>query len=110
MLSFGLISRYGNIESYRPIQVVYWLLNPYYENVYSQVEDVTKLQELRAVYISKEFWEYVLKEVKLAKKDGWVYRKLGADFHAIINGMFTAGVDSDTKKVLANINAEIKGV
>lgn len=105
-----LISRYGNIESYRPIQVVYWLLNPYYENVYSQVEDVTKLQELRDIYTSKAYWEFVLEELKLAKKEGWAIRKLGPDFQAIIKGMFNTGVDSDTKKVLASINAEIKSL
>lgn len=93
-----LISRYGNIESYRPIQVVYWLLNSYYENVYSQVEDVTKLQELRAIYTSKAYWEFVLEELKLAKKEGWASRKLCPDFQAIIKGMFNTGVDSDTKK------------
>lgn len=105
-----LISRYGIIESYRPIQVVYWLLNPYYENVYSQVEDVTKLQELRDIYTSKAYWEFVLEELKLAKKEGWAIRKLGPDFQAIIKGMFNTGVDSDTKKVLASINAEIKSL
>ena len=103
-----LISRFCNIESYRPIQVVYWLLNPYYENVYSQVEDVSRLQELRAIYTSKAYWEFVLEELRLAKKEGWARRELAPDFQSIIKGMFNVGVDGDTKKVLASINAEIQ--
>lgn len=35
-----LISEYDTMEKYRPIQVVYWIVNPYYEKIYEQVEDM----------------------------------------------------------------------
>lgn len=35
------IHTYDALENYRPIQVTYWLINPYYEKIYGQVDDTT---------------------------------------------------------------------
>lgn len=105
-----LVASHGSISRFRPIQVVYWLLNPYYENIYSQVDSTEKLLELRGILMSKAFWSSVLNDLIETKNRGYGLHKIDGEFEAIINGMFNAGVDADTKKVLAQINATMKDI
>lgn len=105
-----LIVSHGLISSFRPIQVVYWLLNPYYENIYAQVDNTEKLIELRGILMSKAFWDSVLNDLIETKNRGYGLHKIDGEFEAIIKGMFNVGVDADTKKVLAQINATMKDI
>lgn len=105
-----LVASHGSISRFRPIQVVYWLLNPYYENIYSQVDSTEKLLELRGILMSKAFWSSVLNDLIETKNRGYGLHKIDGEFEAIIKGMFNAGVDADTKKVLAQINATMKDI
>ena len=63
MIGDKTIADYDTLERYRPIQVAYWLVNPYYERIYGQVDDKKDLLELRNEFLSKEFWEYVLERL-----------------------------------------------
>ena len=110
MIGSKMVAAYDSIENYRPIQVVYWLLNPYYEKIYEQVGDKEELLDLRAELLSKEFWEYVLEKVRTVKNSGYDYLRINHEFLAVVRGMFNCGVSDDTKRVLANINSVMKEI
>ena len=105
-----IIANYDSVEKYRPIQVVYWLLNPYYFKIYEQVGDRDELLELRSDLLSKEFWEYVLERIKNVKKEEFDYLRINPEFWAVVKGMFNSGVDDETKSVLASINSMMKEI
>ena len=105
-----IIANYDSVEKYRPIQVVYWLLNPYYFNIYEQVGDREELIELRSDLLSKSFWEYVLERIKNVKSEGFDYLRISPEFWAVVKGMFNSGVDDETKSVLASINSMMKEI
>ena len=95
------------IESYRPLQVAYWLLNPYYEKIYSQVADISELLSLRSDFLSKDFWEFVLKRLDQVVSDGWDYMFISNEFLSVVNGMFKCNISSDTKKILGKVHAKL---
>ena len=105
-----IIANYDCVEKYRPIQVVYWLLNPYYFNIYEQVGDKKELLELRSDLLSKAFWEYVLRKIKNVKSEGFDYLRISPEFWTIVKGMFNSGVDDETKTILATINSMMKEI
>ena len=105
LIGSKIIANYDSIEKYRPIQVVYWLLNPYYLKIYEQVGDRNELLELRADLLNKAFWEYVLEKIKNVKSEGFDFLRIDPEFWAVVKGMFNSGVDDETKKVLAKINS-----
>ncbi len=100
-----IISDYDTIESYRPLQVVYWLVNPYYEKIYEQIEDKSDLLSLREKFLSKEFWEYVLSRLTEVEKRGYDYLGINKEFSSIVKAMFRCNIDNDTKTVLIKVNS-----
>lgn len=101
------ISSHGLIEKYRPLQVLYWILNPTYQKIYETVERNNDLMNLRNDLLSKEFWEYVLASLKDVVNAGYDYLNIHQEFDSIIRGLFTCGVSSDVKVVLGKVNAEL---
>lgn len=55
MIGDKIIAGYDALERYGPIQVAYWLVNPYYEKIYGEVDAKLDLLELREKFLSKEF-------------------------------------------------------
>lgn len=103
-------SDYDYVGKYRPIQVTYWLVNPYYEKIYEAVADKTELIELRNDLLSPEFWEYALGKLKSVKETGWDYLHINSEFNAIINGLFNCNISLETKKKLGQVNAILKEI
>ena len=97
-----LICNYDTIEVYRPIQIAYWLLNPYYERIYEQIADKKELLELRKEFLSKEFWMYVLKEL-----NDMMYKKVNIEFMSVVKGLFRYDILDETKEVLGKVNATL---
>ena len=95
---------YDTIERYRPLQVAYWLINPYYEHIYEAVEDKTDLLELRADFLSKVFWEYALDELKGIISEGVDYLSINDEFGSVVNALFKCNIGSDVKVVLGKVN------
>ena len=79
---------YDTLEKYRPIQVAYWLVNPYYEKIYGQVDDKKDLLELRNEFLSKEFWEYVLGRLNNVIDQGYDYLRINMEFLSVVKGLF----------------------
>lgn len=100
-----IVSEYDGMRSYRPIQVAYWLVNPYYEKIYGQVEDNADLLSLRGEFLSKEFWEYVYERLSEVKRHGYDYLNINREFSSVIKALFRCNISSETKQVLEKVNA-----
>ena len=50
---------YDLVSKYRPLNIVYWIVNPYYEKLYESANDSSDLLALRQVFLSPDFWDYV---------------------------------------------------
>lgn len=107
MIGDKTISSYDTLEKYRPIQVAYWIVNPYYEKIFEQVCDKKELIDLREEFLSKEFWEYVLERLNEIIKSGHNCLKVNMEFLSIVKGMFKCNVETDVKPVLAKVNAAL---
>jgi len=102
------IMDYDQIERYNPIKVVYWLVNPYYESIYCEVTDDNHLLQLRQVFLSKGFWEYVLEQLEKVEKSGFNYLHFNTELITIVNGLFGCNIPQATKKVLGKVHAKLK--
>ncbi len=99
-----IVSEYDGIRMYRPIQVAYWLVNPYYEKIYEQVGDKVDLLSLRGEFLSKEFWEYVYERLSEVKRQGHDYLNINKEFPSVIKALFKCNISSETKQVLSKVN------
>ena len=102
------IMDYDQIERYDSMQVVYWLVNPYYEAIYQEVANDNHLIQLRQVFLSEDFWKYVLKQLEEVEKKGFNYLHFDNEFIAIINGLFSCNISPTTKTVLGKVHAKLK--
>lgn len=105
-----LISEYDGFERYCPIQVAYWIVNPYYEKIYEEVEDKTDLLELREEFLSKEFWAFVLDKLSYILSSDYSCRKINMEILSIVNGLFKCNICPETKMVLAKVNAVLQTI
>jgi len=110
MIGHKLISDYDTVEKYRPIQVVYWLVNPYYEKIYEQIEDKSDLLELREEFLSKEFWEYVLESLNNIINQGYDYKNINMEFMSIVKGLFRCNISQEVKQILGKVNAALRKI
>lgn len=107
MIGNKTIMDYDTLEKYRPIQVAYWLVNPYYEKIYGQVDDKKDLLELRNEFLSKEFWEYVLGRLNNVIDQGYDYLRINMEFLSVVKGLFKCNITPDVKQVLGKVNAAL---
>lgn len=98
---------YDKIEYPRPMQIVYWLINPYYEEVYKRIGDVEDLLDLRSDLLSTDFWEYVEGEIDKSENEKQMPFEINEEFPSIVKGLFSCIYETDTKKVLARVNAKL---
>lgn len=110
MIGNKTVSYYDSIERYRPIQISYWLVNPYYEKIYSQVADNTELLELRNEFLSKEFWQFALDRLNDVINKGYDYLNINKEFISVVKGLFKCNITPDVKKVLAKVNAALQKI
>lgn len=94
-------------EKYRPIQIVYWIVNPYYEKLYESVGDKNDLLRLRSKLLSNEFWEYVLKKLDGIITTGFDYLNINSEFYAVVKGLFNCQVTCETKITLGRVNSKL---
>lgn len=107
MIGDKTIADYDTLERYRPIQVAYWLVNPYYERIYGQVDDIKDLLELRNEFLSKEFWEYVLERLNDVIDQGYDYLRINMEFLSVVKGLFRCNITADVRQVLGKVNATL---
>jgi len=110
MIGEKTIADYDTIERYRPIQVAYWLVNPYYEKIYGQVDDKKDLLDLRNEFLSKEFWDYVLQRLNCVISQGYDYLGINMEFLSVVKGLFSCDISTEVKQVLQKVNAALSRI
>ena len=110
MIGEKTIADYDAIERYRPIQVAYWLVNPYYEKIYGQVDDKKDLLDLRNEFLSKEFWDYVLQRLNCVISQGYDYLGINMEFLSVVKGLFSCDISPEVKQVLQKVNAALSRI
>lgn len=110
MIGEKTIAAYDTIERYKPIQVAYWLVNPYYEKIYGQVDDKKDLLELRNEFLSKEFWDYVLQRLNCVISQGYDYLGINMEFLSVVKGLFSCDISAEVKQVLKKVNAALSRI
>ena len=110
MIGEKTIADYDTIERYKPIQVAYWLVNPYYEKIYGQVDDKKDLLELRNEFLSKEFWDYVLQRLNCVISQGYDYLGINMEFLSVVKGLFSCDISAEVKQVLKKVNAALSRI
>lgn len=97
-------------EKYRPIQVAYWLINPYYENIYEQLGYKTELIYLRSKLLSGSFWEYVLKKLTEENAKGNGLLHISDECSCVVNGLFRCEINESIKEILIKVNKLLNDV
>lgn len=110
MIGKKTIASYDTIERYRPIQVAYWLVNPYYEKIYGQVDDKKDLLELRNEFLSKEFWDYVLQKLNCVISQGYNYSEINMEFQSVVKGLFNCNISTEVRQTLQKVNATLSRI
>lgn len=98
---------YDSVDIFRPIQFAYWLVNPYYEEIFGRIGDVQELLSLRNDFLSNEFWVYVYNKLDHIISTGHNYIKIDREFYSVVKAMFSCNVTNETKKTLAKVNAAL---
>ncbi|MBB6630652.1 hypothetical protein [Clostridium algidicarnis] len=110
MIGNKIISDYDSIEKNRPLQVAYWLVNPYYERIFESTGDKTDLIELRTDFLSKEFWEYVVDSLTNRIETNFGYQLIDMEFLAVVNGLFKCDISPDVRVLLGKANAALQQI
>ena len=110
MIGDKIISDYDSIEKNRPLQVAYWLVNPYYERIFESTGDKTDLMELRTDFLSQEFWEYVVDSLTKRIESNFGYESINMEFLAVVNGLFKCDTSPEVKSLLGKANAALQQI
>ena len=110
MIGNKTIADYDTLDTYRPIQVAYWLVNPYYEKIYEQIDDKKDLLELRNEFLCNEFWEYVYERLNDIINEGYDYLGINMEFLSVVNGLFRCNIAPEVKQTLGRVNAELQKI
>jgi len=110
MIGDKIISDYDFVGKNRPLQVAYWLVNPYYERIYESTGNKTDLIELRADFLSKDFWEYVVGELNSRVENNFGYHSIDMEFLSVVNGLFKCNITPDVKALLGKTNALLRQI
>ena len=110
MIGDKIISDYDSIDKNRPLQVAYWLVNPYYERIYESVGNKSDLLELRTDFLSKDFWEYVVDSFTSRIENNFGYESINMEFLSVINGLFKCDITPEVKTLLGKANAALQKI
>lgn len=104
------VSDYDLLERYRPIQVAYWIVNPYYEKIYEQVDDKKDLLDLRKEFLSNEFWTYVLGRLNDVITQGYDYLGIHQEAYSVVKGLFRCDISAEVKCTLGKVNQAMERI
>ena len=100
-------AEYDAIDTVRPIQFAYWLLNPYYEELYGRIGDIAELQSLRQDILCNDFWEFVLNELDEVEVSGIGKNSIDKELCAVVKCIFGCNLSAETKATLGKVNAKL---
>lgn len=96
------------VNKYNPIQVVYWLVNPTYEEIYAKAYDISLLTNVRTLLLDKSFWRFCNNKIDNCITCGYNYLSIGSEFQACVNLILGIIDNNDTKKELIETNKKLK--
>ena len=97
----------GTIDTVRPIQFAYWLLNPYYEELYGRIGDIAELQSLRQDILCNDFWEFVLNKLDEVEVSGIGKNSIDKELCSVVKCIFGCNLSAETKATLGKVNAKL---
>ena len=92
------------------MQFAYWLVNPYYEEIFARVGDPSKLRELRSDFLSNDFWLLVLDKLNEIIKTGYDFMFIDREFYSVVKVLFACDLTGEAKKTLAKVNAALSQI
>lgn len=98
---------YDALDTIRPIQFAYWLLNPYYEELFGRIGDIKDLQVLRKDILCNEFWEFVLNKLNELGTLGFGKNSISGEFRSVVRCIFGCDISEPTKRTLGKVNAKL---
>lgn len=96
------------VNKYKPIQVVYWLINPTYETIYKKAYDITLLETVRAILLDKAFWSFCNDKIDDCINCGYNYLSIGQEFNSCVNLILGIIDNNDAKKELVQTSKKLK--
>lgn len=96
---------YDWAERFRPIQIIYWLLNPYYEKLYCSVGEKENLLIIRDTILNATFWKFVENELQELKTSKGYTGCISKEFISVVKGLFRCSIDNETKKALTSVHS-----
>lgn len=98
---------YPHIYKIAPMQFVYWLINPYYYEIYKSWGYETQVNNVRKLFFEKEIWEDFLKQIKDSLSWKWNAANISREFINVVKKVKDlARFDKDTKDILVDIIKE----
>lgn len=92
------VIEYDYYTKYNPIQIAYWLVNPYYERSYASIGRSEDLKSIRQTFLDAEFWRYVYEQVKVYNP-----MHIKSEFLSVINGLFSCDITDETRRELIKV-------
>ncbi|HIV46882.1 MAG TPA: hypothetical protein H9749_03655, partial [Candidatus Acutalibacter stercorigallinarum] len=103
-------STYDALDTIRPIQFAYWILNPYYEELFSRVGDVEDLRALRTDFLCNEFWAFVLDELEEVAASGIGKASINRELCSVVNCLFRCDISAQTRATLGKVNEKLSQI
>ncbi len=98
---------YG-VERYEPKQVLYWILNPTYEKIYSATFGSEDLEKARTIICDVEFWKYVNNNVVDCLSSGYDYLGINDSFENLLDRLFAYFDDDELINQIKVLKRNIK--
>lgn len=90
---------YDMLDTFSPLHIAFWIMNPYYEKIYKSVDDETDLLELRKEFISPEFWQFVCEKMEHIPS-----RTVPKEFRTMVSGLFKCEIPDATREELKKVH------
>lgn len=93
---------FDSLDQYRPLQFLYWIINPYYEKIFQTMSADTAVKRVRGYLYQEDFWKYTYNKIKQDVECG---HKFDPEVLSAIKCMFKCPLSSETKKLLGQIHS-----
>ena len=97
-------------SSYRfdPILVLYWLLNPTFQAMYTSLYDIKPLLYVREIIMSVEFWKYIESKIQSCIEAGYDYEDVCGKFKSVLDRLLPIVESSELKALLIKVKSLLK--
>ncbi len=112
---FATISRQRHIsifnfgvERFEPVQSIYWIFNPTYENKYSSIYGKEDLKVAREILSSIEFWLFVENKISQCIETGYNYEQIDKSFGRVLEILLGYVEKGPLKNSIIRVNRKLR--